>query len=153
MLIKSGQEALFVAIEMERGAIQLYERALMLTDTDDDSLKPLRQQLAVMLSDEKQHLSQFRSLYNGLDAGTEERLALSAIASSVLFEGGLMGAVRQGMLRDRESLLNFAAQAEDKAAETYRAFAQSCGDKQAADMLNGIAAEEDKHLQTLRDYF
>ena len=153
MLIKSGQEALFVAIEMERGAIQLYERALMLADTDDDSLKPLRQQLTVMLSDEKQHLLQFQSLYNGLDAGTEERLALSAVASSVLFKGGLMGAVRQGMLKDRESLLNFAAQAEEKAAETYRAFAIACGDKQAADMLDGIAAEEDKHLQTLREYF
>jgi rubrerythrin len=152
MLIRSGQEALFVAIEMERGAVQTYERALMLTDPNGLSLKPLRQQLTIILGDEQQHLAQFRTLYKGLDEGAEERLALSAVASSVLFEGGLMGAVRKGMLKDRESLLEFAIEAERKAAETYRSFAQACGDRQTADVLNGIAGEEDKHLQTLRDY-
>ena len=67
MLITSGQEALFVAIEMERGAIQTYERALMLADPDDPALKPLRQQIAIILSDENQHLTQFQGLYKGLD--------------------------------------------------------------------------------------
>ena len=57
MLIKSGQEALFVAIEMERGAVQTYERALMLTSPDDPKIKPLRQQLAIMLNDEHDHLT------------------------------------------------------------------------------------------------
>jgi rubrerythrin len=152
MLIKSGQEALFVAIEMELGAVQTYERALTLTDPDDPAARQLRQQIAIILNDEHQHLLQFRSMYKGLDTITEKRLMLAAVASSVLFEGGLMGAVRQGMLKDKASLLKFSMQAEKKAAETYRAFAQACGDPKAADVLNGIANEEEKHLQTLRNY-
>lgn len=152
MLIKSGQEALYVAIEMERGAIQTYKRALQMTDTGDPALRPLRQQLAIIQNDEHQHLDQFQSLYQGLDAAMEKRLMLSAVAASVLFEGGLMGAVRQGMLKDKESLLAFAVQAEKKAVETYRAFAETCGDFDAAAALNTIANEEEKHLHTLRNY-
>jgi rubrerythrin len=79
-------------------------------------------------------------------------LTLAAVASAVLFEGGLMGAVRQGMLRDAESLLAFATEAEKKAAETYRSFAKACEDPQTATILSGIAAEEEKHLQTLLSY-
>jgi rubrerythrin len=152
MLIKSGQEALFVAIEMERGAVQTYERALMLTDPGDAAQKPLRQQLIIILADEQQHLRQFQELYKGLDESVEEQLMLSAVASAVLFEGGLMGAVRNGMLRNKESLMDFAKDAEKKAAATYRSFAEACGDNQTADVLRYIAAEEDGHLHTLRNY-
>lgn len=152
MLIKSGQEALFVAIEMERGAIQTYERALMLTDAQDETINALREQLTVILGDERQHLKQFQSLYEGLDSSLEKQLMLSAVASAVLFEGGLMGAVRQGMLKDRQSLLAFAAAAEQKAIETYQAFAKACGDAAAADILRGIAGDEEQHLRTLHEY-
>ncbi len=152
MLIKSGQEALFVAIEMERGAVQTYERALMLTDPKDESQKELRQQLLIILSDEQQHLAKFQSLYEGLDETIEEQLMLSAVASSVLFEGGLMGAVRSGMLKSKESLMDFAKGAEKKAAETYRGFAGACGDNETAGVLLSIAREEDRHLHTLRNY-
>ena len=152
MLIKSGQEALFVACEMERGAIQTYERALMLTDADDPTVKALRQQLMLILGDERQHLKQFQALYQGLDSSLEEQLMLSAVSSSVLFEGGLMGAVRQGMLKDEKSLLKFASDAERKAVETYHAFAEACGDPNTAAILNGIASEEEQHLHTLRNY-
>ncbi len=152
MLIKSGQEALFVAIEMERGAIQIYERALMLTDAQDEAVRGLREQLTVILGDERQHVKQFQSLYEGLDASLEKQLMLSAVASAILFEGGLMGAVRQGMLKDKQSLLAFAAAAEQKAIETYRAFAQACGDPAAADSLRGIAGDEEQHLRTLQEY-
>ncbi len=153
MLIQSGQEALYVAIEMERGAIHTYKRALlMLSETDDPALKPLLQQLKIILNDEHQHLDQFQTLYRGLDTAMEQQLMLSAVASSVLFEGGLMGAVRQGMLKDRESLLRFAMQAEKKAVETYRAFAETCGDPDSAAILNTIADEEEKHLHILCNY-
>ena len=152
MLIKSGQEALFVAIEMERGAVQTYERALMLTDPEDDTQKPLRQQILMILGDEQQHLAKFQSMYKGLDESLEEQLMLSAVASAVLFEGGLMGAVRNGMLKNRESLMDFAQSAEKKAAETYRSFAGACGDEQTAEVLLAIASEEDRHLHTLRNY-
>lgn len=152
MQIRSEQEAIYVACEMERSAVQIYERALMLVDTVKPESTPLRQQLELILADERQHLQQFCSLYQGLDTDVEQQLMLSAIASAVLFKGGLMGAVRQGMLKDTQSLLAFATDAEQKAAEAYRSFARSCADPQTAAILNGIAAEEDKHLQTLLRY-
>lgn len=152
MKVQSAQEALFIACEMERGAIQLYERALMLMGGLQRGSEPLRAHLACMLADEKQHLAQFMDLYTGLDTTLEKQLALSAVASSVLFEGGLMGAVRQGLLKDERGMLAFAADAEQTAAATYRAFAEQSDNARAAEMLQGIALEEDKHLRTLRDY-
>ncbi len=152
MQIQSGQEALYVACEMERGAIQTYERALMLVTADDPLHAALRERLQMILNDERQHLLQFQSLYEGLALAMEQQLMLAAIASSLLFEGGLMGAVRRGMLKDKESLLAFAQEAEQKAADTYRAFAAACRDASTADVLRGIALEEETHLQTLRGY-
>ena len=152
MQIRSAPEALFVACEMERGAVQLYERALILLNNQERAKEPLRAQVAYLLADEKLHLAQFLALYTGLDAELERRLTLSAVASSVLFDGGLMAAVRQGMLKDEQSMLAFAAEAEQTAAATYRSFAQQCGDSRAAEMLNGIALEEDKHLSSLREH-
>lgn len=152
MQVKSTQEALFIACEMERGAIQLYERALMLLSSQNRDKEPIRSQIAYMLADEKQHLTQFRELYAGLDNEMERRLTLAAVASDVLFPGGLMGAVREGLLRDERSTLLFAANAEQTAAATYRRFADQSDDARAAEMLRGIALEEDKHLNTLREH-
>ena len=113
MQVHNAQEALFIACEMERGAVQMYERSLALMDelgrTDED----VYQQLSSTLNDEKRHLSQFRSLYTGVDAESERCLTLAAVAQSVLFKGGLMGAVREGLLKDAESMLAFAAESEE----------------------------------------
>ena len=152
MQVKSTQEALFIACEMERGAVQLYERALMLMQGLGREQEPLRAQLAYMLADEKQHLAQFTELYKGLEGETERMLTLSAIAADILFPGGLMGAVRQGLLSDEQGMLAFAANAEATAAKTYRAFAAQSEDPRAAEMLGGIALEEDKHLRSLREH-
>ena len=152
MQVRSTQEALFIACEMERGAVQLYERALMLIGNLGRDKEPLRAQLAYMLADEKQHLAQFQELYTGLDGELERQLTLAAVATSVLFEGGLMGAVREGLLKDERSMLAFAANAEQTAATTYRAFAAQCDDARTAEMLNVIALEEDKHLRSLREH-
>ena len=152
MQIQSAQEALFVACEMERGAIQLYERALMLLGTLGREKEPVRAQIASMLADEKQHLAQFRDLYTGLDSAMERQLTLAAVASAILFDGGLMGAVRQGLLKDERSMLAFASRAEETAAATYRTFAQQCANPRTAEMLHGIALEEDKHLRSLLEH-
>lgn len=151
MQVKSTQEALYIAIEMERGAVQLYERALKLLGNQSREKETLRAQLASVLADEKQHLAQFTELYKGLSVEAERGLVLSAIAADILFPGGLMGAVRQGLLEDERAMIAFAAKAEETAAKTYRAFAAQCGDVFAAEMLSGIALEEDKHLQVLRE--
>ena len=152
MQIRSVQEALYIACEMERGAIQLYERALQLLTAQGRESEPLRAQICCTLADEKQHLAQFQELYTGLDSAMEYQLTLAAVASSILFDGGLMGAVRQGLLKDELSMLAFASHAEETAAATYRAFAEQCANPRTAEMLHGIALEEDKHLRSLRDH-
>jgi rubrerythrin len=152
MKIQSAQEALFIACEMERGAIQLYERALMLLGSLHRDRESLRSQLSSMLADEKQHLLQFQELYTGLDTTLEKQLAFSAAAADILFPGGLMSAVRQGLLTDEQALFNFAIAAERTASATYRAFAKQCEDPRAAEMLEGIALEEDKHLRALTEH-
>jgi rubrerythrin len=152
MKIHSAQEALFVACEMERGAIQLYERSLLLLVETHREKEPLYAQLSCMLADEKQHLLQFRELYTGLNTTMEQQLTLAAVASSVLFEGGLMGAARKGLLKDERSMLAFAADAERTAAATYRAFAEQSDHPRASEMLTGIALEEDKHLNVLEEH-
>jgi rubrerythrin len=152
MQIRSTQEALYIACEMERGAVQLYERALMLLKSQDRDREPLRAQISYMLADEKQHLSQFMELFTGLNSEAERVLTLGAITADILFPGGLMGAVRQGLLSDEKGMLAFAAAAEATAAQTYRAFAAQCDDPRAAEMLLGIALEEDKHLRSLNDH-
>ena len=149
MQVQSVQEALFLACEMERGAARLYERALMLPRDPERENETLRAGLLRMRGDEERHLTQFQNLYQGLEEPEERRLTLSAVADGLLFEGGLMGAVRGGLLKDVPSMLRLASDAEKKAAETYRAFAANCRDAEARAMLLGIAGEESSHLAEL----
>lgn len=152
MQVRSTQEALFIACEMERGAVQLYERALMYLRDHARGQEPLRAQISSMLADEKQHLAQFTELYTGLDAEAERALALKAVASDILFPGGLTAAARQGLLADERGMLAFATQAEETAAKTYRSFAEQSEGERTREMLLGIALEEDKHLRSLREH-
>ena len=104
MVVRSEQEAMFVACEMESTAVQLYSRALALMDQQGRQNDPLYKSIREMLEDEKGHLCRFRSLYQGLDEADEQQLTLSAVGEGVLFEGGLMGAARRGLLKDVESI-------------------------------------------------
>jgi len=150
MQIQSAQEALFVACEMERGAIQLYERAICLMEEMGRKAEPLFEGLCDMADDERRHLGQFQGLYQGLDAEVERALLLSAVADGVLMEGGLMGAVRLGLLNGVDDMLRYAEMQEVRAVETYRLFAEKSRDRQARDMLMLIADEEDCHLAEIR---
>lgn len=123
MEIRSQQEALFIACEMEKSAIQLYTRALMLLDQQGRSEDPLAVQIRQTCEDEREHLRQFRSHAQPLNDTLEEQLMLSAAAECVLFEGGLMDAVRQGLLNDVSSMMNYAMAAEECSARKYREFA------------------------------
>lgn len=147
--IDSMQEALYLACQMETGAVQLYARALqMLTELGREK-EPLFHQVSYMHSDEQEHLRQFRSLYDGLDTTRERQLTLAAVAEGLLFEGGLMGAVRKGLLKDISGLLAYAVQAEKTSALKYREFAALATDEAARSTLLFIAAEEDKHQRDL----
>ena len=150
MQVATAQEALFMACEMESSAIQLYTRALSLMEQLGRQDEPLYGHLALMRADEQEHLAQFRAL-GGKDGLTDERrVALSAAASNILFEGGLMGAERAGLLRDVDSMLRFAMLAEETSARKYREFASMAPSLDAREALERIAAEEDRHLTDLQ---
>ena len=123
MQVATAQEALFMACEMESSAIQLYTRALSLMEQLGRQDEPLYDHLTLMRADEQEHLAQFRALGGRDDLAQERRVALSAAADNILFEGGLMGAARAGLLRDVESMLRFAMLAEETSASKYREFA------------------------------
>lgn len=149
MQIRSQQEALFVACQMETGAVQLYARALQLLKEQGRENSRLYCQVSFMHSDEQEHLRQFKALYQGLEMSVEQRLTLSAVAEGVLFEGGLMGAVRKGLLRDVSDMLRYALEAEKVSAQKYREFAAQADDEETRSALLLIAAEEDKHFKDL----
>ncbi len=149
MVVRSEQEALFVACEMENTAVQLYSRALAVLDQQDRRADPLYASIRKMLEDEQGHLCRFRSLYKGLDEADEQALLLSAVGQGVLFEGGLLGAARKGLLKDVPSMLKLAADAEKTSIEKYRAFAQAAQTEEAREALLMIANEEVGHLLEL----
>ncbi len=75
-------------------------------------------------------------------------MLLSALADEVLFEGGLNRMLREGVLESNQSLLDYAAQEEQKAIDTYTSYAELCeGDAKEAFLQ--IAAEEKTHLKVL----
>ena len=149
MMIRSEQEAMYLACEMESTAVQLYTRALALMAQLGRETEELYAQIQQMLKDEQAHLFRFRSLYKGLDASDEQRIALSAVAEGILFDGGLMGAARKGLLGDVESMLRFAADSERASAQKYRDFAAVAASDEAREALMKIAQEEDGHLREL----
>lgn len=151
MRVNTEQEALYIACEMEASAVELYTRAIKLMEQLGREKEPLYIQLELMLSDEREHLRQFRALYAGLDTSEEKRLMLSAVAEGLLFEGGLMGAAREGLLKNPEAMLRFAMDAEAASAKKYREFALLAEDEHARAALQMIAAEEDQHLLELKE--
>lgn len=146
MVVRSEQEALFVACEMENTAVQLYSRALAVMEQQERTAEPLYASIQEMLEDEKGHLRRFRSLYKGLDEADEQQLLLSAVGEGVLFEGGLMGAARRGLLKDVKSMLALASEAERTSIRKYREFAENAQTEEARKALLMIAEEESGHL-------
>ena len=149
MQIRTEQEALYIACEMESTAVQLYSRALQVMPQLGREKEELYSHIQEMLQDEQGHLYRFRSLYQGLDAGDEQRLKLAAVGEGVLFEGGLMGAARRGLLKDVQSMLEMASEAERTSIRKYREFASLATTDEARDALLLIAQEEEGHLADL----
>ncbi len=151
MRIASEQEALYIACAMENSAVQLYGRALQVLENQNRQEEALYRSVAAMRMEEMSHLQRFRSLYKGLEAEAENQLMLAAVADGILFEGGLMGAARAGLLKDVESMLGYAASCEAASAQKYREFAQAATDEAAREALLSIAAEEERHLKELTE--
>ncbi|MBE5814803.1 MAG: hypothetical protein E7320_06295 [Clostridiales bacterium] len=151
MRVTSEQEAMYIACAMESSAVQLYSRAMQVLEGQGRQEEALYRSIAAMRLEEMSHLSRFRSFYNGLDADTENQLMLGAVADGILFEGGLMGAARAGVLKDVESMLSYAARCEATSVEKYREFAANAQSQEAREALLAIAAEEARHLTELTE--
>ena len=150
MRVTTEQEAMYIACAMESSAVQLYERAMQVLESQGRQQEAIYRSVAAMRLEEMSHLERFRSLYTGLDAQVENQLMLDAVADGILFEGGLMGAARAGLLKDVDSMLRYAAACEAASVEKYRAFAETAGDDAKAALLS-IAGEEERHLAELTE--
>ena len=133
---------MYIACQMEKRAIRLYERALAVfaDGACQDAVRSI-------LAEERNHLNQFSRM--GAETPDFERAQLlSAKAAEVLFSGGLVEAQRKGAFQSVHSLYAYAAREEEEAIRQYTAFASSLSGG-AASAFSAIALEEKQHLNKL----
>ena len=147
MVVRNEGQALCVAVEMEKRAIRVYERALMLA-TDPAVIAGIRE----ILADEKEHLRRFSEMKEQHPVPVdEEKLLISSMAAEVLFTGGVMEMKREQALTTLRGLYEYAADSEAGAVETYGSFAAKCEDQRVHDTFMAIVHEESEHLTVLLD--
>lgn len=143
--IKSAGDALFIACEMEKRAVKLYERAALIWSDGDTAAA-----IADMLRQELEHLRRFGAMLSNHAPAQPEALVLSAQAAGILYDEGLHGAARDGAFESAAALLRYAAQQEALAVNCYTSFAAQCADYPAAQQaFLSIVAEEQQHLAIL----
>lgn len=148
MTLHAAEEAFFTAQEMEKRAIRLYERALMLFGQQAD----MQTQIAAILREEKEHLRRFEQLGSDFFPSQEERALLSAKAADALFTGGLVEAQRLGAFDSPRGLITYAAGEEESAQHFYESMGKAleeAGEQAASEALLKIAREESMHLHSL----
>lgn len=147
MIVRNEGQALCVAVEMEKRAIRVYERALMLA-TDPQVVAGIRE----ILADEREHLRRFSEMKEQHPVPVdEEKLLISSMAAEVLFTGGVMEMKREQALTTLRGLYEYAADSEAGAVETYGGFADKCEDQKVHDTFMAIVHEESEHLTVLMD--
>lgn len=146
MVIRNEQQALCVAVEMEKRAIRVYERALMLAK-DEQVVYGIKD----ILKDEREHLCRFSEMKDQCPMEqSEERMLVQAMAAEMLFPGGVMELERAKGMSTLQGLYEYAAASEKTAVENYLAFAKKCDDPAIAEAFMSIAREESIHLNELR---
>lgn len=147
MVVRNEGQALCVAVEMEKRAIRVYERALMLA-TDPAVIAGVKE----ILADEREHLRRFSEMKAEHPVpADEEKLLISSMAAEVLFTGGVMEMKREQALTTLRGLYEYAADSEAGAVETYGVFAEKCADVRVHDTFMAIVREESEHLTVLLD--
>ena len=145
MLLRTQKDAAAVAMEMERRAISVYERALMLP-LESSAREAVRQ----ILQEERGHLVSFTELYHRYEEQpSRDRLLLKSVAAEVLFSGGVMQMERAEALTDRASVYAFAIESEKEAVARYTDLADRCPDPEAAGVFRAIAEAESHHRECL----
>ena len=144
-MILNQRQALDVAVEMEKRAIRIYERALLLT-ADEQVLSGIRN----ILAEEQEHLRRFIQMRGERAlSSAEERVLTEAMAAEALFPGGVMAMTRLDALTTLPGLYRFAARSEQEAIDRYVAFASQCEDEAVCEAFRAIAREEVTHLAAL----
>ena len=147
MVVKNEGQALCVAVEMEKRAIRVYERALLLA-TDPEVIAGIEE----ILADEREHLRRFSEMKEKHPVpADEEKLLISSMAAEVLFTGGVMEMKREQALLTLVGLYRYAADSEAGAVETYGGFASKCEDVRVQDTFMAIVHEESEHLSVLME--
>ncbi|HHU01881.1 MAG TPA: DUF2202 domain-containing protein [Christensenellaceae bacterium] len=141
--VQSAGDAFFVAINMEKRAIRMYERMLDIIK-DEDILEVVKN----ILAEERQHLCTFSAWLDDSDGISENRQLLKLQAENIIFPGGLVELVRKGGAESQAELIKYAAEQEIFAMEHYEEFAKLC-EGEAKDAFLAIALEEKEHLDTL----
>ncbi len=146
MIVANQAEALCVAVEMEKRAIRVYERALMLVQDEE-----VRAGLTRILGEERTHLKRFSQMLSACPLSQDrEQLLLQAAAAQVLFPGGVMELERARGLDSLEALYAYAMESEKQAVARYADFARKCEDECVSGAFVAIAMEESVHLVALR---
>ena len=147
MVVRNEGQALCVAVEMERRAIRVYERSLMLA-SDPQVIAGIEE----ILADEREHLKRFGEMRAEHPVTEdEEKLLISSLAAEVLFTGGVMEMKREQALTTLKGLYRYAADSEAGAVETYGSFASKCVDDRVKNTFMAIVREESEHLTVLLD--
>ena len=138
-------EAFFIASEMERRAVRLYERALQVFENT-----PCEELTREILCDEREHLRRFLELGAQTPFDPDNAALLSAESAQIIFSGGLTEAHRRGAFSSPEKLLTYAMGQERAAISTYEGFAAGMDpDDPRAQAFLRVAEEENKHLRSL----
>ncbi len=147
MVMNNECQALCVAMEMERRAIRIYERALMLTEDEQ-----VRAGVEAILRDEREHLRRFGEMRqcHPIDAQEEKQL-LAAMGAEVILQGGVMAMKREQALDSLLGLYLYAAENEAGAVQTYAEFANKCDDARVKQAFMDIVQEESAHLTELQE--
>ncbi|MGN0764421.1 MAG: hypothetical protein ACI4MK_13570 [Aristaeellaceae bacterium] len=148
MVVRNEQQALAMAVEMEKRAIRIYERALTLTD-DPAVIGGIRD----ILTEEHQHLCRFNAMKMACPAlpVKEDRLLIQAISAELLFPGGVMEMERAKGLDTLEGLYRFAAESEYDAMIKFADYADKCESQDVREVFLSIAREEAVHYARLKE--
>ncbi len=147
----SDQEGLRIAAEMERRGGEFYRHASRVAK-GPEAVALLRR----LADDELIHEQEFHRLREKLAASEEtfydeETSAyLSAVAADVVFQGGLMGLVKDRGFESPTAILQTAIQSEKDSILFYAEMMQQAKSPQAASVFAEIVRQEKFHLGKLQ---
>ena len=148
MVVRNEQQALTVAVEMEKRVIRIYERALMIADD-----LQVKQGIRDIIQEENEHLQRFYEMKAACPALSEQedRLLIQAISAEILFPGGVMELERATGLDTLEGLYRFAAESEYDAMIKFADYADKCESPDVREAFLSIAREEAVHYARLKE--